>query len=110
MFNLEVLNGLLAAVGLVAVFGCLNAMNGATDLAIRLALVTLGAGLAGEAAASWLPERWQLVCDTVLFGGVVAFAVATRRAARWVRPELMPRLALAIVTATWLVFFIGIEP
>lgn len=121
METLELMNGALAGAGAFAVLIAVNHMGPQTSRAIRCAFVTTGAGLLGECLSSvpallayfGLRSRilfeWQLAYDSLLYGGVLALLIGSRR-----MPVLLPerwvgRLSLAVTLVTWAIFLFGIQ-
>lgn len=121
------INAAIAAISAALVFRAINRMNGVTDHAMRFSFAVIGAGLAGEACVIALPEMaswnrtlaalndlmggWQDSIDTLLFGGLLAAFIGTRRV-----PAMIPRLSdawrvrLSVATSsiTFVLFLAGI--
>lgn len=99
------INFFLALAGALVALGAANRMSIETERTIILAFVTLGAGLLGGCMSYFMPERWQLGFDTLLYGGVLALLVGTRRRTIWLDPRWMPVVSVWSTILTWAVFF-----
>lgn len=104
-------NAGLCAITAALAFRAINRMNGITDHAMRFSFALIAAGLAGEALATWLPGAWQEGIDTLLFGGLLAAFLGTRRV-----PAMIPglseiwrvRLAVGACAIAFVVFLAGV--
>jgi hypothetical protein len=105
------INAAIAAIGAALVFRAMNRMNGVTDHAMRFSFALIGAGLAGEAFSTLLPDAWQEGIDTLLFGGLLAAFLGTRRV-----PAMIPglsemwrvRLSVGTCAITFAAFLAGV--
>jgi len=100
----EWLNLTLAALAMLVAFGAVNRMTCDTPRTIKVSFVTVGAGLIGVCLGYFAPDRWQLPFDTVLFGGLLALLVGTRRQTIWLHPRWMPLVSGWCSVLTWVVF------
>lgn len=105
---LEWVNLLLLIGGALVVLGAVERMTQETPLTIKVGFVTVGAGLLGEAILYLLPSLWQEPIDTVLYGGIVALVIGTRRRTICIDPRWMPMLSGLVSAGTWLLFFASI--
>jgi hypothetical protein len=93
------------------VFRALNRMDRGTDHALRVSFALVCAGLIGEAFSSVLTESWQHSVDVLLFGGLMAAFLGTRRVSEAVllTNAWRARLSLAVSVLTFVVFLAGIS-
>jgi len=94
----------LALVGALVALSAANIMNKATECTIVFSFATTGAGLIGYAIGTVLPDRWQLACDFLLIGGIVALMIGTRRRTIWFHPRRMPWISLSVTALSWTAF------
>jgi len=101
-------NTILAILGAIAAICAIDRMGQSTPRSMVIAVATVAVGLAGYALGVFFPERWQLGCDTLLLGGVVAYLIGGRRRPLFTSDEMMSTLSLAVSAATWSSFFLTI--
>ena len=106
MNAVEGLNIGLAVMGVLVAFGAVHRMSAETECPIILAFVTVASGLGGQILGAL---AWQGVFDTLLFGGVTALMIGTRRQTVWISPDWMPRVSLAVSLLSWAAFLVGLE-
>jgi hypothetical protein len=92
------------------IFRAINRMNRGTDHALRVSFTLVCAGLIGEAFSSVLTESWQQSVDALLFGGLMAAFLGTRRVSEAVllTNEWRMRVSLGVSAVTFLIFLAGI--
>jgi hypothetical protein len=102
------LNLVLALLGSLAAFGALNKMTvGTTKPCIVGAALLIALGLAGQ----WLSlyrQEWLQYVDTALYGGVLAFLIATQRTHTWFLERYANPVASAILILVGMVFVGGL--
>jgi hypothetical protein len=103
-------NAAFCALAAALLYRAINRMNASTDHAMRFAFVLMCAGLVGEAFATKLPAVWQEGIDTLLFGGLFAWIVGTRRAGTIAGiPEAWRgRVSVVVSAIAFLVFLAGV--
>lgn len=106
MNAIENLNAVLAVLGVLVAFGAVHRMSPETECPIIFAFVTVATGLCGQLLGQL---AWQSVFDTLLFGGVTALMIGTRRQTVWISPDWMPRVSLAVSLLSWTAFLIALE-
>jgi hypothetical protein len=92
------------------IFRAINHMDRGTDHALRVAFPLICAALIGEAFSSVLTQTWQRSVDMLLYGGLMAAFVGTRRVSEAVllTDHWRMRASLAISVVTFVVFLAGI--
>lgn len=99
------LNLVFAVAGALVAFGAIVRMSGDTERPIIFAFVTVGSGLIGQGLTNFVPDQWELSFDTLLYGGILALLVGTRRQTIALPKEWMPVISLCTSGATWCIFF-----
>lgn len=104
-----VVNFIIAMLVAGVVFGAINRMNGVTSHAIRCSILLLFISMLGQAFAIPL-KQWDYWTDTLLYGAVASFVVASRRlptehGASVPHPKASAA-AFAIIGATLVVAFV----
>lgn len=100
-------NVFLAITGALVAFGSINRMENGTGRAIRCAFATTCAGLLGAAISTLLPEHWQVSVDTLLYGGILALLIASRRRPAVIREHWVTPISFSITVSTWGLFLLG---
>src|SRR4051812_24172882 len=92
----EWLNFALALFAALVSLGAANRMNRETEFTIICAFVTVGVGLVAQALGTFVPTSWNAAFDTLLLGGIGSLLIGTRRRTIWMKPELMPKISVAV--------------
>ncbi len=98
------LNLVFAVAGALVAFGAIVRMSSETERPIIFAFITVGSGLIGQGLTNFLPDQWELSFDTLLYGGILALLVGTRRQTIALKPKWMPVISLCTSGATWCIF------
>jgi hypothetical protein len=105
------INAVFAATGALLAFRAINRMNGITDHAMRFSFVLIGVGLAGEVVSGLLPDAWQHGIDTLLFGGLLAAFIGTRRVPAMIvglSEAWRVRLGVGVCVLAFAAFLVGL--
>jgi len=103
-------NATFCTLAAALVYRAINRMDATTDHAMRYAFVLICCGLLGEAISTWLPAVWQQSVDTLLFGGLFAWVIGTRRAGgiAGIPESWRPYVSIAASAIAFLVFLAGV--
>lgn len=71
-------NSILAVLGFFACLAAATVMNGTTSHVMRASLVLIALGLLGQGIGTQVGQ-WESCFDTLLFGGILAWLIGSRR-------------------------------
>lgn len=94
-----IVNFIVAALVAGVIFAVINRMSAGTSHAVRCSILMLFAGMLGQLLAVPL-KQWDYWTDTLLFGAIAAFVVASRRLPSGTPPEHASAMAFAIMALT----------
>lgn len=99
----------LAAVATGIICVCAIArMDRTTSHSVRFAIVLIAAGLFGEAMAAAF-QAWEPYFDALLYGGIAAYLLASRRKEGSVSIATTQRASLMVSAGTFLYFFLSLS-
>lgn len=109
MNALQWINAAICLAVVVVTFFALVRMRKETELQILLAFPTMAAGMLGAVVGYFRPGDWQAACDTMLFGGVLALMIGSRKNPNWIEPRWIRPIAIGVLMATWGAFLMGVS-
>ena len=100
---------ILFALGSAVVAVCsISRMTPATSHSVRYAMVLLTAGLAGQSLAAFF-SAWAPYFDALLYGGITALLLASRRVEGRVSVHSTQRWSIAVSACTFIYFFLWLS-
>jgi hypothetical protein len=94
--TLVTLNSWMAGAIALVSLGSIACMNGTTCHAVRLAILALLIGGAGQALGFAFSD-WDHYLDTILYAGILALLVSNRRGPKWIPSTWSPLLAIGVL-------------
>lgn len=92
-------NATLAIIAALVTIGTLNRMNGITDNAIRISVLMIFIGLLAQGLGIAM-RQWDHYADTIVYSGIAALAISSRRLPCgipvWLQKPLVYSIAIAV--------------